>query len=583
MKKYFIVLLVIMIALFMFSCMGKTITVTSPNGGEQWIVNNTYQIEWDSENLANVDIKLIKGITPILDIATDEINNGSYEWTIPSNVEPGNYKIKVIDSENDEVFDESNDFFTVPTESLMLTLPNGGEVWGKGSTQTIRWESRGNMSTVKLELFKDGAIQELIASNVPNLENYRWENIPTNIDSGSNYKIKITYEGNSDITDESDEAFSLFEEQISITAPVSTDTWGSSTTQNNTYTISWTDSGISNVDIELWKGGVKYADIAENEANNGSYEWTIPDEQITGSDCQIRINDNADDNVFGTSDLFIIYSQDLAGIWQERPNDGYQIEFLEEITKLYTYNNDTGTYDLMGKGIYTYSPEIDMIGGYATHISPDMFSDVGMKSVMGFYDAVMADRQDSDGLEPLPYTFTATDPDSGMQIEITIQSAEIETSFVIDPLLGTDGLGFIGAYLGSSGSDTETLIGEWTQTTEFVMVMYVQLFGEMVNDQSVIDKYEFGSNTVTYTYYEPSEDSTPDNVEWIEYVETAQWAMGDTSQDIKTFTVSGASVDNERLVNGTYKYRIIDGALMFSRPDFDGETAEEPMYIEKLP
>jgi len=567
--------------------MSKTITVTSPNGGEQWPINTTQVIEWESESVANIDIKLIKGITPQLDIATNEPNDGSFEWTVPDTLEPASYRIKVVDSEDETVFDESDSSFTIPTESLTLVVPNGGEVWGKGSTQTIRWESRGNISTVKLELFKDGAIQELIASNVPNLRNYTWENIPTNIDSGSDYKIKVTFEGNSDIADESDSTFSLFEEQIQITSPVSTDTWGTSIIETDTYTISWTDSGVTNVDIELWKSGVKVSDIATNEPNTNSYQWTMPDEQLTGNNCQIRINDSSDENVFGTSDLFIIYSEDLFGIWQERPTDGYQIEYLEEITKLYTYNDDTDTYDLMGKGIYTYTPEEDMIGGYATHVSPDAFDfegGGGMKTILGFNDTIKRSKDDPDGLEPLPYTFTVTDPDTGVEIEITIQSVDIETSFVIDPLLGTEGLGFIGAYLGSAGSDTSTLIGEWTQTTEFVTVMYVQLFGEITNDQSVIDKYEFDDpNTITYTYYEPSEDSTPGDVEWVEYVETAQWSLGDTSQDVKLFTVSDAPVDNQRLINGTYKYRIIDGALMFSRPEMEGGTAEDPMYIEKLP
>lgn len=78
----------------------------------------------------------------------------------------------------------------VPTDSIILTDPNGGELWAGGETREIRWVSAmgGN---VKIELFKGGAFDSTIIDNAPNNGSYNWS-IPSGQTPAGDYRIKIT-------------------------------------------------------------------------------------------------------------------------------------------------------------------------------------------------------------------------------------------------------------------------------------------------------------------------------------------------------------------------------------------------------
>jgi hypothetical protein len=78
---------------------------------------------------------------------------------------------------------------------------------------------------------------------------------------------------------------------ITVTAPNGGETWNVNTTQ----TITWNDNIAGNVKIELFKGGVLNATLAASEPSDGSFSWTIPGTQATGSDYKVRVTslDNA--------------------------------------------------------------------------------------------------------------------------------------------------------------------------------------------------------------------------------------------------------------------------------------------------
>ncbi len=81
----------------------KTINVISPNGNENWHVNNTYNIQWASQNLPsgnNIGVQLMRGLA-IEQILFVQLPNSqtNVAWTvpfnIPYNVVPSQYKIRV--------------------------------------------------------------------------------------------------------------------------------------------------------------------------------------------------------------------------------------------------------------------------------------------------------------------------------------------------------------------------------------------------------------------------------------------------------------------------------------------------------
>lgn len=91
-----------------------SITVTSPNGGENWKHGKAYAIKWTSIGNpgANVKIELLKG-TGVSTIANTASNTGTYTWTIPNNQAKGtNFKIRITSTTNSYT-DTSNANFQI--------------------------------------------------------------------------------------------------------------------------------------------------------------------------------------------------------------------------------------------------------------------------------------------------------------------------------------------------------------------------------------------------------------------------------------------------------------------------------------
>jgi hypothetical protein len=91
------------------------IRVTSPNGGETWVVGETHDITWVSENFHGefVDIEFsTDGGSNWMPIAEDTPNDGVHPWLIPDSTSD-QCKVKVADAEDGDPYDESDDVFSI--------------------------------------------------------------------------------------------------------------------------------------------------------------------------------------------------------------------------------------------------------------------------------------------------------------------------------------------------------------------------------------------------------------------------------------------------------------------------------------
>ena len=114
------------------------ITVTDPNGGEDWQVDSSHNITWDSSSgINNVRIRYSTNSgsswTTIIESTT---NDGSYSWTIP-NTPSNNCRVRVLDANNSGVKDDSNTDFTISTSGgggqwITVTSHNVGAAWEVG-------------------------------------------------------------------------------------------------------------------------------------------------------------------------------------------------------------------------------------------------------------------------------------------------------------------------------------------------------------------------------------------------------------------------------------------------------------------
>ena len=93
------------------------IRVTYPNGGETWIIGETYTITWNHESVSWVDIKLYRNGS--WETIKENIPcDGSEPWTVTS-PSATDCRIKILDSSDPSVYDISDGPFTI-------TYPPGG-------------------------------------------------------------------------------------------------------------------------------------------------------------------------------------------------------------------------------------------------------------------------------------------------------------------------------------------------------------------------------------------------------------------------------------------------------------------------
>ena len=185
--------------------------------------------------------------------------------------------------------------FTAVPSLIVVTLPNGGETWTRGTTNTIRWTYTGNPgSSVRIELLKGGVLNRTINSSRwiggGGIGSYNWT-VPTGQTLGSDYTIRVTSTTNAAYTDTSNNNFTIAGPTITVALPNGGETW----TRGTTNTIRWTYTGNPGnyLRIELWKAGTLNRTIAlfawKGTGGIGSYNWTIPSNQTLGIDYRIKV------------------------------------------------------------------------------------------------------------------------------------------------------------------------------------------------------------------------------------------------------------------------------------------------------
>lgn len=303
----------------------KSISVSSPTSSDVLEMGSSWWIYWSSEGgVSNVDIELWKGGSYVQDITSSTSDDGSHLWFLPAVLTPGSdYTIKVIDSSDAGVYDYSDQFTIISSTSLTVTVPTSSTSWEAGTSQTIYWSSTGSIDYVDIYLAQTtyDNILGYIALDTPNTGSYSW-GILGDMDPASDYMIVIYDAVNYDTYDVSDQ-FTLTEastsDTITITYPISSTNWDT----GSSYTITWTWTGdFSFVTIGLVKGADSpMGYIAENVANDGEFEWTVPHHLETGSDYWIYVRDaSASYEASDATDYFTITKTVVSSITITTPS-----------------------------------------------------------------------------------------------------------------------------------------------------------------------------------------------------------------------------------------------------------------------
>jgi uncharacterized membrane protein len=334
-----------------FSMYERSITITSPSGGETWYTGKSYYVNWDSTNAGNYfDIALYKSGSHYQIIASNTYNYGGYYlWTVPDSLPiSSSYKIKITSNSFANVYDYSWSF-SIDEQSITITSPQENETWYRGETHTITWDSKNAGGYVKIGYgYGSPYSYYTITSNTSNDGTYSWA-IPSGLASRTNYKIYIESLSDSTIADWG-EYFSIDERLIIIISPKSGATWY----KEDDYTIWWEAENIgSSVEISLYQDGWPVATINATTENDGECTWTIPSNISSSSSCKIKIKSIAYTNIYGISDYFTIDERSIA---VDNPDE--ETWYLGETYEITWDSEGAGSYvniELYENGEYAFT------------------------------------------------------------------------------------------------------------------------------------------------------------------------------------------------------------------------------------
>ncbi len=292
------------------------LTLTSPNGGEQWEIGTTQKIAWQSYgNFDWVKLQFSKdnGVT-WSDIDDETENDGEYDWEITSDTSV-QYLVRIEEKYEMTLADTSDDVFSVVVpKSLTLTSPIGGECLRPETKYKIAWSSTGDIDSVCLKYSIDnGETWKTIITKEKNDGEFGWK-VPQ--ESSTKCLVKITEIGGT-VTDITDDVFSIFPENyVRLLSP----NGGECMIAGNEYEITWLAScEFKRIGLDYSVNNGKDWIKIENVANTGSYLWQVP--AVRTNEAIVRVAGHGVKKVPDTSDnVFSICTPPLITVMS--PNGG---------------------------------------------------------------------------------------------------------------------------------------------------------------------------------------------------------------------------------------------------------------------
>lgn len=199
-----------------FTVRAEQITVTSPTGGDIWVVGTQHNITWDvSEFTGNVKIEYsTNNGTAWTTIVESITNTGTYAWTIPS-ASSTTCLVRVSDAVDGMPWGINAGTFEITADAgtITVTAPNGGETWAATSIQNITWTSSGTIANVAIFYSIDnGATWTSIVASTPNDGSHSWT-----LPSGSTAQALVKVQDVDTVpSDVSNAVFSITTSQVTL-------------------------------------------------------------------------------------------------------------------------------------------------------------------------------------------------------------------------------------------------------------------------------------------------------------------------------------------------------------------------------
>ena len=307
-----------------FTIPASSITITSPNGGENLTRGELKVITWNSVSIDQVKIEFSddNGLNWTTIQASHPALLGYYNWPVPA-IATTQGLVRLSRSSDPSVSDNSNSNFTVtvpPVEntntakyhggsydgysmgtnvasSISIINPDGAETLNGSTIYYIKWVAS-NVTNIKIEFTDDdGANWSVIEPNISVYPNsYPWS-VPAT--TSSQCRIRITDIDDPSVADQSTNLFSIIPALLDLISPIG----GEIAYTGMVIPITWTSSSVVNLKIEYSPDyGITWITSESNyPASRKYYNWTAP--QVPSDQVIFRISDASD---LSTSDATIL-------------------------------------------------------------------------------------------------------------------------------------------------------------------------------------------------------------------------------------------------------------------------------------
>jgi len=302
--------------------------VTSPTGGDEWVVGSPKTITWDykGSNVPTVKVEysndnFVSNFNVLFGGST--ANDGTEPWTIPDDIQPtANLKLKVsslpLASPYANTAISGGNFQIIGALEMVQPDDTTGVNWTVDTSgNEVKWNATGSIINARLEYSTDSGNNwsTLVASTpsgVGSNKSYSWTIPPTTPIAKNTVRIRVLDAANTNVLDEST-ALSSFKAKITVDEPLGGWVWVATTSRD----IKWTTPVgmvLPNVFIEYsLDDGVNWYPLPESPpdgaddgivTNNGSRPWTLGPELATVA--RVRISDPSDPSSAVVSGAFKI-------------------------------------------------------------------------------------------------------------------------------------------------------------------------------------------------------------------------------------------------------------------------------------
>ncbi len=239
-----------------------SVTMTSPNGSEDWKAGSQHALTWtasDNVGVTAVDLALSfdGGTTYPNNIATGLANSGSFSWTVPDTVSASmRVRATARDAANNATSDASNASFTISRWQVLASAGPGGSVSPSGTIPL----AQGGSVTVSVTASAGFGIADVRVdgASVGTPSSFTFSTV------SANHTLAAAF---ADVQAPS----------VLLTAPLGGETWE----VNTSHAITWTASDnvqVDSVTVEWSAHGSNgpWQAIANALANTGSFNWLVP-------------------------------------------------------------------------------------------------------------------------------------------------------------------------------------------------------------------------------------------------------------------------------------------------------------------